>query len=196
MAERQSHGFSYQDIIINRYGLSKIDPYTGKELKYTDKWDAYYGFIPVQIKDKKKGGNVELADLCRQSETTENFLLLVGFWEGYKTNIVEEHILYINGQDWHSQFDLNLIKEYKNLIHEITNDKSDDKKWTESINLLRKKWKENTSYLIVPRPKRDHGSQKRIQCAINSVDFYKYFISKYEESDFFERHNKITGTEK
>ena len=85
--ERQSHGFKYQDKIIKQYQLSDINPYTGKKLMYTDKWDAYCGSIPVQIKDKKKNGNIELADMFRQAETMENFLLFIGFWEKDKTNI-------------------------------------------------------------------------------------------------------------
>lgn len=194
--ERQAHGFSYQDTIITKYNLSKIDPYTGKKLKYDDKWDAYFNFIPVQIKDKKKGGNIELADMFRQSETTEDFLLIVGFWQDDKTNIVEEHILYIKGNEWYPLFNHECLNKYKQLLNTITNDYSDDNKWKQKINELRKEWKKLTPYLIVPRPKRDHKDQKRIQCAINNVPFYKYFLPKYEVGDFFERYNEIIRTKK
>lgn len=194
--ERQAHGFSYQAEKIKQYNLSEIDPYTGKKLTYTDKWDAYYGNIPVQIKDKKKGGNIELADMFRQSETTENFILIVGFWKQNKTNIVEEHILYINGTEWNSFFNDECLNEYKLLLKTITNNYSDDQKWTEEINRLRKEWKKVTPYLVVPRPKRDHQDQKRLQCAINNKSFYKYFLPKYREDDFFERNNKIIRIEK
>ena len=187
--ERQKHGFSYQEYIIKKYNLSDIDPYTDQKLSYTDKWDAYYNLIPVQIKNKKKGSNVELADIFRQSETIENFLLIVGFYEKEESNIVEEHILYINGNDWHSLFNAECLTEYKNLIETITNDHNDDDKWKKNINILREKWKKTTPYLIVPRPKRDHKNQKRIQCAINTAAFYTYFLPKYEEGDFFERNN-------
>ena len=194
--ERQAHGFSYQAEKIKQYNLSTIDPATGEELLYTDKWDAFYNNIPVQIKDKKIGGNIELADIFRQSETTEDFILIVGFWEKEKTNIIEEHILYINGNEWHSYFDPICLDKYQTLLKTITNDHSDDAKWTQAINQLRKEWSQATPYLIVPRPKRDHKNQKRIQCAINKVVFYKHFLPKYEVGDFFERNNKIIGTKK
>lgn len=194
--ERQAHGFSYQAEKIKQYNLSTIDPETGKELLYTDKWDAFYNNIPVQIKDKRKGGNVELADIFRQSETTEDFILIVGFWETEKTNIIEEHILYIKGNEWHSYFDSTCLYKYQTLLKTITNDHSDDAIWTRETNQLRKEWKKVTPYLIVPRPKRDHKDQKRIQCAINKTTFYKYFLPRYEVGDFFERDDKIIRTKK
>ena len=192
--ERQAHGLSYQEEIIERYNLSTIDPKTGKKLTYTDKWDAFFHSIPVQIKDKKLGGNIELADMFRQSETAEDFLLIVGFWKNEKNNIVKEHILYIKGNEWHSMFNQECLHEYRLLLNTISNDYSDDIKWKNETDKLRDKWKKTTPYLIVPRPKRDHKDQKRLQCAINNAPFYKYFLPKYEVGDFFERHNKIFGT--
>lgn len=47
------------------------------------------------------------------------------------------------------------------------------------IKAQKARWQKETNNLIRPRFKRDHKNQKRIQCAINNKDFYKYFIPNY-----------------
>jgi hypothetical protein len=181
MAERQSGGFKYQAEVISRFGLEKVKGYTAH-------WDAYYKGIPVSIKHEKKKSDVEMADFFRQSEVEEDFFLVCGFWEGTKDNIVEEYILYIPAKDWTKNFDKSFSPRFKQLLEEITNDKSDDKKWRTQIKSLKKEWESMTSNLIRPRFKRDHKKQKRIQCAINNGDFYTHFIPLYEVKNF-ERNN-------
>lgn len=182
MAERQIHGFNYQNHIITKYHLTATH-------NYTDEWDAFYRNIPVSIKTKKRGGNIELGDIYRQAHINKDFLIFIGFWDGDESNIVEEYILYIPATEWHTHFDNDCLDKYQELIHTISNDRSDDAKWTKAITELRKEWKNTTDYLIVPRPKRDHKTQKRIQCAINTTSFYKHFLPKYRKDDFFERNN-------
>lgn len=111
------------------------------------------------------------------------------FGKKKKNNIVEEYFLYIDNNIWKTFFDNECLSQYKNLLSLITNSHSDDNKWTEAITKLRKEWKNKTHNYIVPRPKRDHKSQKRIQCAINNKEFYEYFIPTFQRSDIFERHN-------
>ena len=182
MAERQLHGFTYQNHIISKYNLISDKDYIGE-------WDAYYHDYPVSIKTKQLGGDIEMADIFRQAHITQDFILQVGFWKDKKDNIVEEHTLLIRAEDYNKYFDQELLNEYKDLIETITNSDADDEKWKVAINDLRTKWKKNTVNLVRPRPKRDHKKQKRIQCAINNTDFYRVFLPKYEESDIFERNN-------
>lgn len=189
MAERQIHGFNYQAEIINRYNLSKIDPETGEELTYTSKWDAFFHNIPVSIKTKELGKNVEMADIFRQSDVESDFILQVGFWKDTESNIVKEYTLYIPKNDWNCLFDTDCLIQYKNLINTISNNYSDDKKWKKEINRLRRLWKNRTPNLVVPRAKRDHKKQKRIQCAINYKPFCNYFIPKYLVVNYFDRDN-------
>lgn len=106
--------------------------------------------------------------------------MLVGFWKDQKDNIVEEHLLKIKGNEYHQMFSENYTDRLHNLLDNITNDKSDDAKWKEQITSIRNDWKNDTPNLIRLRFKRDHKSQKRIQCAINNKDFYNYFIPNYE----------------
>jgi len=182
MAERQLHGFTYQKDIIARYNL--ID-----DKEYIGEWDAYYHDIPVSIKTEKYKTDIEMADIYRQYNINCDFILQVGFWKGNKNHIVEEHTLLIKANEYHQLFDKNILEEYKILLKEITNSHDDDTKWKKAINNLRSKWEKNTSNLIRPRPKRDHKEQKRIQCAINNKDFYRVYLPKYEEVDFFERNH-------
>lgn len=171
--ERQKHGFIYQTEVAQRLGI--------KESKnYTDKWDGYLNEIPVSIKVAKKGTDVEMADYFRISSIEEDFYLIVGFWEGENTNIVDEKILFINGQEFHNLFSPVFAEKFKDLLNNITNDKEDDEKWKTQITQLTKEYKTLTPNLVRPRFKRDHKKQKRIQCAINNKDFYNYFVVKYE----------------
>lgn len=172
MAERQQHGFNFEQYIKEKYQVILND-------EYTNKWDGLLNKIPVSIKLEQYGSDIELADYFRNSQIEEDFYLIVGFWQGTKSNIIEEHILLINGVEYHKLFDLSFNERFRELLASISNDKKDDALWKKQITLLRKEWSEKTSNLIRPRFKRDHKKQKRIQCAINNKDFYNHFIKQY-----------------
>lgn len=176
MSERQIHGFNYEHMILNKFNIQKSSDYTSI-------WDGYKNDIPVSIKTAKLGSDIEMADFFRNAACTKDFILIVGFWAETKSNIVEEYILYIVGLEWHALFPDGFENKFKILLKNITNDYKDDKKWKKQIAILRKEWQENSSNLIRPRFKRDHKTQKRIQCAINNRDFYNYFIPKYSKGD-------------
>lgn len=171
--ERQGHGFSFEQKVEELFGVDR----TNRE--YTDKWDGMLRGFPVSIKVAKLGTDIEMADIRRNAYNTEDFYLIVGFWEGEKTNIVKIETLFISGNEWHSLFNASLVEECLAFLKTVTNDKSDDEKWKEGRLSLSKRWKETTPNLIRPRFKRDHKTQKRIQCAINYKDFYNYFVAKY-----------------
>lgn len=179
--ERQKAGFEYQEKCIKKYGLKADNEYTGH-------WDAYYKDIPVSIKLEKHGTDIELADIFRQMDVKEDFFLLVGFWENEKTNIVEEHLLYIPVKQYNTYFNYKMKEDFHTLLNSISNSENDDKRWKEEITFLRKSWAETTNNYIRPRFKRDHKKQKRIQCAINNKVFYSHFITEYEVENF-ERNN-------
>lgn len=184
MMERQKAGFVYQEKVIQRYNLLEDENYTGK-------WDAYYKNIPVSIKLEKYGSDIELADIFRQMDIKENFYLICGFWKNQKNNIIEEHLLYFDWKKYNKYFNLEMKKDFRVLLASITNRKEDDIKWRKSIYELKNKWHDTTPNLIRPRFKRDHKTQKRIQCAINNKDFYSHFLTNYEVKSF-ERDNKIS----
>lgn len=171
--ERQSHGFDYQKEVSQRLNIVESSG-------YTDKWDGILNGFPVSIKLEKLGSDIEMADYFRISSITEDFYLIVGFWADEKTNIVDERILFIKGSEFNSLFNPIFEVKFRHLLASITNDRSDDEKWTLMRKELIAEYKKLTPNLVRPRFKRDHKTQKRIQCAINNKDFYNYFVKKYE----------------
>lgn len=174
--ERQAHGFSFEQYAREKYGIELNSDYTGK-------WDGLYHGEPISIKTEKSGSDVEMADIFRNMNIDSNFYLLVGFWDGQKDNITDEFLLHIDGGEYTSLFNKEMGSKFKDLLNGITNDRNDDERWKKEISVLRKEWKDSTPNLIRPRFKRDHKTQKRIQCAINNKDFYNYFIPKYEVNE-------------
>lgn len=174
--ERQAHGFIFEDYIKKELGIEACP-----KGHYTYKWDGMLNGIPVSIKTEKYGSDIEMASFTRNAYNTDSFYLIVGFWEEEKTNIVSIEILLIPGDEWHSLFSIEIVNKCQNLIDTISNSVEDDQKWKESRLKLSKEWKEKTSNLVRPRFKRDHKSQKRMQCAINNKDFYSYFLPKYKK---------------
>jgi hypothetical protein len=174
--ERQSHGFKFEAYVKEKFNIQSCP-----EGHYTYKWDGMINGYPVSIKTEALGSDIEMASFIRNASNLDDFYLIVGFWQGSKDNIVSIETLFISGQEWHNLFNEDIVQECQNFLNEITNDVSDDEKWTEGRKLLTQKWQENTSNLIRPRFKRDHKTQKRMQCAINYSDFYNYFIPKYRK---------------
>lgn len=174
--ERQAHGFNFEDFIINKYNIIKSEEYTAK-------WDGFLPCgIPVSIKHIKKGNAIDLADLFRQASIIEDFVLIVGYYDGLEEDIYH---LYFPKGSWHSYFlDLNQFEDkFKKALTSVTNNPCDDEKW----DMLRKDcvafWKKQTSSFITVNGKRDHKKQKRWQCSINKTNFFKEFLPKFQISE-------------
>lgn len=170
--ERQQHGFDFEQLVAGIYGIELSK-------QYTSKWDGWLEGIPVSIKLEKYKSDIELGDYFRNAATEEDFYLFVGFWQDEIDNIVEFHSLLINGEEWRTLFPNSFSNSFSLLLSTISNQTSDDGLWKERIVILKQQWQNDTDNLIRPRFKRDHKKQKRIQCAINNRDFYKYFLPKY-----------------
>jgi hypothetical protein len=176
--ERQKHGLDYEQYIIQKYNLIKSKNYTSIYDAYTYKND-----IPVQIKCIKSGSAIEMGSYLRNKSKLQDFILVIGFWENVKNNIVKEHVMYID----HRTFTKNLtfIDDQKMLgeMKNISNSIRDDLKWTEFRKKYQEKWKINNNILDI-RFKRDHKQQKRIQCAISYKNFNKKFLKMFKAYDF------------
>lgn len=176
MSARQQHGFDFQDYAKKLFHIGDCD-----EDSYTYEWDGMLNGEPVSIKTEELGTDIEMASFQRNAENTDNFYLIVGFWEGSKDNIVSIETLYIQGDEWHQLFNQKIVDKCSELLQTVTNDHADDEKWKQGRLALTKEWKENTQNLVRPRFKRDHKRQKRMQCAINYNDFYSYFLPRYRK---------------
>lgn len=171
--ERQIHGFSFENHIKQKYNIVSNPDYTGK-------WDGWLNNIPVSIKVEQLGSDIEMADFFRNMNNTEDFYLIVGFWDKDKTNIVSEYTLFIQAAKWQALFDKDCGDFFHEMLETITNKREDDNKWKELMREGKARWKSATPNLIRPRFKRDHKTQKRIQCAINYTDFINHFVSLYK----------------
>lgn len=192
MAARQQHGFDYQEYVIKQLDLKADTNYIGENDAYCmEKNGIDY---PILIKFIKKGSAIDLSDYKRNKNRDKDFVLIVGFWEGIKGNIVEEHVLCPPHEWWQGLFmiDNDFDEDMYNFLKNISNDKSEDVIWKKTIKEFKIRWndywKENKTEfenfwdcvcperLIQPRFKRDHKKQKRIQCAVSNKNFYKYFL--------------------
>ncbi len=170
MAERQVHGFLYEEKCFADFPW-----WTSNSDKYTDKWDGYDTELQkaVSIKCIQKGGSVEFGDMFRMASIDEDWILQVGFWEGKKTNIVEEYTVEINKDDWQALLgDVEVFKTAKKEMDNISNDYSDDEKWKKFRLKYKKLWGDS---ILQPRFKRDHGKQKRLQVGITYNNLKEYF---------------------
>lgn len=169
-SERQGHGFIYENNVIERFGLTKA---TG----YTEDFDAYLGEDAYQIKTIKLGSSIDMGDYFRNMNKSRDFYLIIGFWNGEKTNIVEEHVLYIKADKFREILAFEKAEEMKEWIKGVSNDHLYDGQWKKEVEY----WKKEYGKRIIPlRFKRDHKNQKRIQCAINKKDFYDYFLKEFK----------------
>lgn len=175
--ERQAHGFIFEDDIINKYNIQKNYDYIGK-------WDGYLASgIPVSIKHIKQGNAIDLADLFRQAAITEEFILIIGFYNDITPDDI--YILHFPTGQWHNYFlDVSSFEDkFKNALASVSNDSSDDAKWSSLRKECVKFWKQNTNSYITVNGKRDHKTQKRWQCSINKTNFFKEFLPKFQISE-------------
>lgn len=173
MAERQKHGFIFEQQVIDDLSLIKS---TG----YTDVYDACdKEGISYQIKCIKKGSSIDMGDFFRNAKKKKDFYLIIGFWENEKKNIVEVRKLYIDYKEWNKIFEgFDAFVELKDWItNKVSNSYDYDSTWKIEMAYWKKEYGNRKIKL---RFKRDHSSQRRIQCAINNRDFYDYFLKRYE----------------
>jgi hypothetical protein len=167
---RQQHGFIYEDYIIKTFNLEKCGIYTSK-------FDAYYDKIPVQIKCIKKNSEICLGDFKRIQLIDQDFILVLGFWEKNRKNIVKQEVLYIDHVVFKTFCDFDKTESMITEMKSISNRVCDDILWRKFI----KKHKElyPTENIIKLRFKRDHKVQKRIQCAVKFQDLKRYNFKKF-----------------
>jgi hypothetical protein len=172
--ERQKHGLDYEQYIIQKYNLIKSNNYTSFYDAYTYKND-----IPVQIKCIKSGCAIEMGSYLRNKSKIQDFILVIGFWESVKNNIVKEHVMYIDHRTFTKNLTFTDDKIMFDEMDNISNLISDDTRWTEFRKRYQEKWKKSNNILDI-RFKRDHKQQKRIQCAISYNNFNKQFINMFK----------------
>lgn len=166
--ERQKHGFIFQKEFIENNHLIP-------EKNYVSEWDAYTSNnIPVQIKTYKVGGELDLGDLKRNLCKDSDFYLVCAEHDG--NIILNIRIFFVKRENWLYCFNCSddILNEMYSFLENISNDYKDDERWRQGMISFKKV----TEGIAVPRFKRDHKKQKRIQAAIprrNIEIFFKLF---------------------
>lgn len=171
MSERQKHGFDFEISYIQDNGLIKNDDYTGQ-------YDAFdKNGIPYQLKLLKHKSSIQLGDYFRNIQKDSDFYLVVQFWKHQKNNIIEVHELFIDYNIWNNMLYFDEWKELKDWIQNVSNARSFDQQWRKERMYWKEKFGDRKVSLLF---KRDHKTQKRIQCGIKNQAFYEYFIDRFQ----------------
>lgn len=189
---RQQHGFDFENTLITKHSWTKSK-------SYTDEFDAYTKKnIPVQIKTVKAGTEIDFGDVFRNADKKHDFILVVAFWKGVKTNIIEQTALHIEADKWRPLFSFadpnalpglvtdghsHIKKALKEEMNLISNMRVDDGRWKQFMTTYKKTWADAVPTEGPPRRvvelrfKRDHKKQKRLQCAIKLSNWHNYFLN-------------------
>ncbi len=174
--ERQSHGFAFEQRVWNHLF----------ERGYTDEWDiparanlANPGF-PVSVKYIRWGSPVYLGDAVRQREIDQSFELVVGFYEpdenGNKRTVAIHDIL-ISAEDWNAWWgsvEAAELIDFGTKIQSGTIREARDYARPTAAELRTR------SGIFSINPKID-ASQRRIQCSIPFVAFYRELVGEEPE---------------
>jgi hypothetical protein len=170
--ERQGHGFEYEQQILERFGLNTCE--------YISPYDAVCGNIHIQIKCIKYGCAIELGDYFRNKRKNVDFILIVGFWKYAKDNIVEEYIFLVKHEVFTANLRYDADTEMVEELKLITNLRQDDDRWQKYCSRNKHRYASFHNKIDI-RFKRDHKTQKRIQCAISWNNFNDWFKNTFEK---------------
>ena len=165
MAARQNHGFKFEDDYCKKNNIYQNNNYTGK-------WDGLdcKNRNLYNIKCLKLNSGLSLGDLFRQSKTTIDFILVLGYYDDDKNKIVKIEKWLVNGKEYNKLFKWDHYAKLKHWINnKVSNDYSYDTQWKEEC----KEWKEKWDNIPSLNFKRDHGAQRRMQVSISRTNFNK-----------------------
>lgn len=181
---RQRHGHHQENHVKEIYKLEDyIDP------SPTAAYDAQtFDGTPVSIKTEKYKTDVELGDYFRNASVDKDFYMVVRFWQGNKNHIVEEYHIKMPAKVWKTFFKPEHNTEIRRVLDDVSHDRSYDPIWKNNLNNLKMLY---NGSIIRLRGKRDHKSQKRMQCAISYSDFLELH-EKYKTEDIYQ-HGQSQG---
>lgn len=167
---RQQHGFDFEDEIINNFGLTKSTAYTAE-------YDAFEkDQTPVSVKYVKQNSSIDLGDYFRNANKKSNFNLYLGIWKYENTNkkTLVKYRFEIDYLKWNDMFYFEHGSSMKTELKYITNLREDDTVWKSYCSKYQNLWKHDARSCSL-HFKRDHKSQKRIQCGISVLNLKRYF---------------------
>jgi hypothetical protein len=170
VTSRQAHGFKSENRQIYEFNFLKT--------KSGHKWDGYTkSGIPISMKCIGDKNAICLGKMKRNQDIDEDFIFIVEYWTGKNKDIIKRHILFIDHTVYTKLCYFDKLDEFEfDMKHNITNSIEDDPKW--KIMMANYQNCYPSQNLISMAPKRDHKTQKRIQCTIphrNKQSFYNLF---------------------
>lgn len=172
--ERQYPGIQIEHAIISRLNLKKAEG-------YTDKFDAFSNVdsTPFQIKSKKvkklsfnKKVKIEFGGFDRLKKT-ENFVVIIENYQMVNNSVfeIDSFEFLVDYKKWNALIDDDAISllHKSNVFDGISNDHSDDAIWKKRRSSLKKEYIKNypaMAQYFMPRFKRDHKNQKRVQVGV------------------------------
>lgn len=161
---RQRHGFTFEAGLTRLLNYSPADSYTAP----VDAWETVGANYPVSFKNIKDRAAIELGSASRNAAVERDFLFYVGFWSGLQRATTRIHVMVCDSAMWRSWFPDDMDPFSAEAVFDgITNAYADDAAWKVRCRQLRALWKQQVpDSPIQVRFKRDHKSQKRVQCAI------------------------------
>lgn len=192
----QDHGKKYEKAIREEFNLNEyVDPLTGKTVDNNGKQLPYDAIshtnLPIQIKNIKKGRDVDLADYFRNVSRKEDFGLVVGFYEKDPSQIEERIILIIPGKYWADRMPPEKITTRVQQIllqFKGKNAHKYDPEWREASKNLEEEYssiEDTNRKLLKIGLKRDSKIQLRAQGALSYVDL-KSLADIYDATKIFE----------
>lgn len=196
---RQQHGMDFEKWIKETFFENYLQ--TG----YTDKWDALnvafkskysvlagsFQGLPVSMKSCKYGTSIGFGDAIRQYENTQDFLLIIGFWNasGNSKNYVAARAVKVSAQKWHQLFaekvtpgelkkDALASETTKNKIYKLDSIIKKTTHFRHARTLAKAQKKEMPEIDIILNPKIDSKNQRRLQCSLPFEVFWREFAKE------------------
>lgn len=181
--ERQKHGFAFEKFLNNMIDDFALDDVYTSE--FDGFWEPYNVGVSVKIKNTK--GELCLGSFHRIVQQNEPIVLLYGeYSKPYIPDFISALFLK-NGFDplfcgCQNQVQ-QLVTDFEEYMFsdDNFNSYSYDREWSANrrafVNAYKNVFDENTIY-VHPRPKRDHNSQRRLQCAIPKR-YIKFILENY-----------------
>jgi hypothetical protein len=186
---RQSHGKDYEQKVIKTEKYISSDSHTAK-FDAIQKHENYLVFfkkeipaIDVSIKFSEYDRNrIDLADFFRVARQTKDFIMHLGFYQGSKTNIVDEYKIKIklaNFKKLLPKFTTQELDQMEKDFKEIraVKGKVDADQHKKNVSEFKQKYKNffsaNKSAIKLAIKDSSSSSQFRIQCNVSRNKFLK-----------------------
>lgn len=133
--------------------------------------------LPVSIKTCKNRCPIGFGDALRQFSVSEDFLLIVGFWEqsGANKNFVAVETVKITARNWRDLFQPLTEANLKLLDSTI---KNKEIHYAEVRKLAKEIKKSFPTTKMILNPKIDSKTQRRLQCSLPFNIFWNEIVKK------------------